>query len=252
VRLAEAIAQNLPPNIQQQQHACKSNSELPPQTDWKKILAPLRTDFQRQLASPHSFQAERFPCWGIIWLRTCYDAGTDEAHQRLLDELNHDLALEVEENILDDVALYDYGDSWQQVFSVMPERLFEEMLEDADAREPPEERSARILSAQRTLNIAEETNMDALRQATVRLHYLVVYRYLFVADKVAFDSGKVLVVFFDDSGRTVRQSRVRPEHCEEIAGAWFDCFIDEMEEFREADIGPEYLAGGSCGPPYAV
>ena len=61
-----------------------------------------------------------------------------------------------------------------------------------------------------------------------------------------------LVVFFHDCGKTVRQSRVQPEHCEEIAGAWFDCFIDEMEVFTEADTGPDYLPRGSYGPPYAM
>jgi hypothetical protein len=94
--------------------------------------------------------------------------------------------------------------------------------------------------------------MDSLRQATVRLHYRAVYRYLFVADKVALDTGRVLLVFYDDCGRTVRQSRIQPQHCEEIAGAWFDGFIDEMDEFREAEIGPDYLPEGSCGPPYAM
>jgi hypothetical protein len=244
---------------EQQQHAIRSInqpvSDLPPQADWEGILAPLRTDFQRQLASPFSFQAEGFPCWGTIWLRTCYGEGTDEVHQRLLDELNLDLAIEVEQNILNDAELYDYGDDWQQIFEVMPERLFEETLEDVYLRDSPAEREARLLepqASQRKLDIDDVTDMDALRQATVPFHFLVAYRYLFVADKVALDTGEVLLVFFDDSGRTVRQSRIQPQHCEEIAGAWFDCFIDEMDEFREADIGPEYLPGGSCGPPYAT
>lgn len=60
-------------------------------------------------------------CWGVIWLRTCYDEGTDEQHQKLLNVLNEELALELEENILDDAALYDYGDDWRRIFEVAPE-----------------------------------------------------------------------------------------------------------------------------------
>lgn len=84
-------------------------------------------------------QPEGFHCWGIIWLRACYDEGTDEAHQRLLSELNQDLALEVEENILDDATLYDYGDDWYLIFEVVPERLLEEVLGDIDMTTTPEE-----------------------------------------------------------------------------------------------------------------
>jgi hypothetical protein len=249
------------PDIQQQQvalSASRSDLKLPPQADWEAILAPLRTDFQRQLASPYSFQTLSGHCWGIIWLRTCYGDGTDEAHQGLLKMLNQDLALEVEENILDDVALYDYGDDWRRIFEVVPERLFEETLEGVDMRDAPHEarfleaHEARFLEAQRKLELDEAAGMDAWRQATAKSHDLAVCNYLFVADKEALESGEVLVVFFDDRGRTVRQSRVQPEYCEEIAGAWFDCFIDEMEVFTEADIGPDYLPEGSCRPPYAV
>ncbi|GAB7325200.1 hypothetical protein MBLNU13_g09272t3 [Cladosporium sp. NU13] len=116
-----------------------SDSESPPQLDSESILAPLRTDVRRQLASPYSFRPDGFYCWGAIWLHTCYDEGTDAAHQRLLNELNQDLALEMQENILDDAALYDYSEDWRRMFEVVPERLFEEVLGDAGVRDAPEE-----------------------------------------------------------------------------------------------------------------
>lgn len=256
VLVEDIISQKLSPDVQQQLHAVRSakqsDLDLPPQADWESILAPLRTDFQRQLASPYSFQTLGGHCWGIIWLRTCYDEGTDEAHQKLLDVLDEELALEVKENILDDVALYDYGDDWRRIFEVVPERLFGEMLDDADMRDTPEKHETPIREAQRNLHIDEVADTDAFKQATARLHYDAICNYLFVADKVALDTGTVLIVFFDDCGRTVRQSRVQPEDCEQIAGAWFDCCIDEMEWFAEADMGPDYLPGGPCGPPYAM
>lgn len=212
----------------------------------------MRTDFQCQLASLYSFQPEGFHCWGIIWLRTCYDEGTDEAHQRLLSELNQDLALEVEENILDDATLYDYGDHWYRIFEVIPERLFEEVLGDIDMWTTPAEYEKRIREAQPNLGIKEMADINVFKEATMNFHSQATCNYLFISDKVALNTGKVLVVFFNDCGKTVRQWRVQPEHCEEIAGAWFDCFIDEMEVFTEADTGPDYLPRGSYGPPYAM
>lgn len=68
---------------------------------------------------------------------------------------------------------------------------------------------------------------------------------------MALATGGVLVVFFDDYGQVVRQSRVQPEYCEEIAGAGFDGFIEETE-FTDADMGPDHLPGGLCGPSYAT
>jgi len=244
------------PDLQKQLNAARSasqsKSQLPPQEHWECILAPLRTDFQRELASPYSFQPDGFHCWGVIWLRTCYGEGTDEAHQGLLRELNVDLALEMEENILDDAALYDYDDDWHHILEVIPERLFEEIWDGVDMWEAPEEHEARVREARQNLDVDDVTDMNVWKQATARFHYEAVCKYLFVADKVALDTGRVLVVFFNDCGGTVRQSRVLPEYCQEIAGAWFDCFIDEMEEFTEAEIGPDYLPGGLCGPPFAT
>jgi hypothetical protein len=50
----------------------------------------------------------------------------------------------VEENILNDVTLYDYGDDWHRIFEVIPERLFEEVLDNADTRDTPEEHASWI------------------------------------------------------------------------------------------------------------
>jgi hypothetical protein len=222
---------------------------LPPRADWESILAPLRTELQRKLASPFSFVPNGSYCWGVIWLRTCYHEDSDEAHQRLLDRLNWDQALELEELILDDVALYDYGDDWDRIFEVVPERLLEELLDDKRLRDAPEIRKAPVREEQHKLDIE---GVADLKQATVRLHYHAVRKYLFVADKTALDTGKVLVVFFDDCGRMVRQSRMEPEFGEGLAGAWANCSIDEMNEFSEAEIGPDYLPGGPCGPPYTT
>jgi hypothetical protein len=170
----------------------------------------------------------------------------------LLDRLNWDQALELEELILDDGALYDYGDDWHRIFEVVPERLLEELLDDERLRDAPELREAPVREEQHKLNIEGVADIEAQKEATARLHYHAVRKYLFVADKTALDTGKVLVVFFDDCGRTVRQSRIEPEFGEGLAGAWANWSIGEMYEFSEAEIGPDYLPGGPCGLPYTT
>ena len=47
-----------------------------------------------------------------------------------MNELNEEMALEVDQNILDDAALYNYGDDWCRIFEVVPERLFKEALDE--------------------------------------------------------------------------------------------------------------------------
>jgi hypothetical protein len=73
--------------------------------------------------------------------------------------------------------------------------------------------------------------------ATERLHCAVIVHYLFVADKAALETGKVLVVFVDDCGRVVRQARIRPGFCEDTAGAWHDCHISDSLKFKRRTLG---------------
>jgi hypothetical protein len=201
------------------------------------------------LASPFSF-----PPWetfGIVWLRTCYDEGSDRAHEDLLGKVNIDLALEVEENVLDDATLYAYGDDWHRIFEVIPERLFMiYMMEISGALPSARERDSSIVRLQRELMSKGDWELDEA-SATEALHYAAIVNYLFIADKTALETGKPLIIFFDDCGRVVRQARIQPDLCEDTAGAWHDCHMSDMPEFNEAEIGSDYLKGGVCGPPFA-
>ncbi|KAI6881205.1 cytochrome protein, partial [Hortaea werneckii] len=181
---------------------------LPPDSDWEGILAPLRTSYQRQFALPDAFQPLGSPCFGIIWLRTCYDEGSDEAHKKLLKELDEDMALDVRQNVLDDAALYNYGEDWRRVFEVVPERLLgvdckdspHDMLSKSDEHVALKDYKAHIREAQKALDIWEwADNRDV---GLARIHLYVIDSYLFVADKIALDTGRALVIFFDTYGRT--------------------------------------------------
>ena len=124
-------------------------------------------------------------CWGVIWLRTCYDEGTDQAHQNLLNVLNEELALELKENILDDAALYDYGDDWRRIFEVVPERLLQELLNDnVGSQTVSQKRQAPMRGMLRNLDIDDVSNTNAWKIEIVRLHLSVTRNYLLISDKV--------------------------------------------------------------------
>jgi hypothetical protein len=221
---------------------------LPRQSEWKDILLPLRSPSQRILACPTGDDYGLEP-FGIIWLRTHYE-NPDDAHAELLLDLNIEMGLEQEENILDDEAVYAYGDNWSRIFEVIPERLFA-ITHNVDraslnaAREYDERiRSLRSDIPAQTLDKVE------FRSKLERLHFWSTVNYLFIADEKAMETGKVLVAFFDDRGRVVRSSRALPSFAEGLAGAWAEGEFYEMDEFREADIGVDYRPGGLYGPPF--
>lgn len=235
-------------NAQQRFLGDSSEQDSPPQQEWQNILSPLRTPSQRTLARPTS-NTEGLDPFGIVWLRTHYE-DSDDAHAELLQDLNIEMGLAQERNVLDDEALYAYGDDWSRIFEVIPERLFfvtpevDESLLDV-AREYDEK-----IRALRSAFPRQSFEGDEFRGETEELHFWTTVNYIFIADKTALETGEVLVAFFDDCGRVVRSTRAQPSFAEELAGAWAEGEFNELDEFREANIGVDYRPGGRCGPPF--
>jgi hypothetical protein len=222
--------------------------DLPPQAQWEEILSPLRTPPQRSLASPTSDDDGLDP-FGIIWLRTHYE-DSDDAHAELVQDLNIDMGIAREQNILDDVARYSYGDDWSRIFEVIPERLFAITSDVSEALlNEAREYDARIQSLRNEMP-ARDTGENEFTMQLEKLHFWSTVNYMFVADKQALETGKVLVAFFDDRGRVVRTFRAAPYFAEELSGAWAEGEYNELDEFREAEIGVDYRPGGLCGPSF--
>lgn len=225
------------------------------------------------MALPTAFGYEN--PFGILWVRNCYGEGADEKHQKLVSSLNAGLALDMEKNILSDEDLYNYGDDWHRIFDVMPERLFyitantssDNTLSEFNQRNERlrslqqdyesgrfdefqmEEASQRQFAWQDSPRSDSEIAASVFRVKTEAIHSCAIENYLFVADETALQTGEVLIVFFDDRGRVVRQARILPEVCDGTAGAWADSRIQDHEEFSEGEVGLDYREGGICGPP---
>lgn len=211
--------------------------------------------------------------FGIVWLRTCYD--DDDAYARLLGRLNAEMALDSEQNILDDRALYEYGDDWPQIFSVIPEKLlqvdseYQNQLDGARSSNELRHKAQRdYMAGNFNSNIIEmirdgswpsteyaltedEKDQAIYKEKTSEIHDWATRNYMFIADETAVETGEVLVVFFDSRRRVVRSNRIDPDEGEPLAGAYFEGIHIRQFWFGEAQIGPDYMPGGVCGPPFA-
>jgi hypothetical protein len=182
------------------------------------------------------------------------------------------LALDQEENILDDAELYSYGDDWAAILEVLPEFFFERLKEYVISTEvdcntalrthlghelrlreshqhcivsqPPtaQEQDASLSGG----DLGEDKFLDAVRE----LHYDATMMYIFVADKEAIETGEVAVLFIDDCGRVVRHKRMPPVDCESLSGGWLEASPHDVYEFTDGEIGPAYSRGGIYGPPF--
>jgi hypothetical protein len=71
--------------------------------------------------------------------------------------------------------------------------------------------------------------------------------YLYIEDKQALKTGRGLVVWVDERGRVVRHGRFGAEFLYNFGLLWTETSLWEIEEFVEAEFGPDYLLSGAYG-----
>ena len=226
---------------------------VPTSDQVESILKPWRTEEQREtadsLASPSSDMA---------WLRTCYDEGSDEKHDALMEGTDLDMAIGSEDHLLDDADLYDYGDDWRRILDQLPEIIpIRDALGNTDwiRRQLTEylafqkhglgSASPRLRQNLSFLEGAEYEN--AIQKSLLgSLHYGCKVTFLVVEDKEALETGNVLLLYLDAEGLVVRSLRLHPGEIEQISGAWSDgCLIDDDLYWEDVEIGTDYRSGGS-------
>lgn len=162
--------------------------------------------------------AERYP-EDEIWLRTCYfdrdGNSTDAAHKALFAA--SDLPQE-EELLFDDVTRYNYGSDWQRIFSRIPQFVcahigveeFENIKAEALAEGRMNEEYDKAEVEEGGYNLSE----DGAHWSDLYSWYHAVNSLgvIWVADQEALETGNVLMAWFDECGRTVRQARTPGSH----------------------------------------
>ena len=181
------------------------------------LASPLPEDEQALLASIFT-PAERAVA-EYRWLRTCYSdtngSPTDQAHASLLAQsgLLHIDGSDIVTFILDDAVRYNYGPEWQKIFlrilqlvdrppykSISPADF--EAGKNTAIQEYEEQMEAENFhrDLETSSQSSDEDEYDNLYLSAY--HAASVIGTIWIADSEALLSGKVLLVWFDDHGRT--------------------------------------------------
>lgn len=226
------------------------------------ILKPWRTIEQRDLA------VDPGTLGPVAWLRTCYKEGTDAQHEAVVDRV--DMYNAVDDRLLNDATLYDFGDHWERIFDYIPELVVDQSedasyrarrLRDAEdafrmaqaifsgspATAAIGEEPMRLIESARRYLPAAEVQEHVLQVLQSSIHCACVKTYLIVEDEEALQTGQVLLLFLDNCGRAVRQQRLPAREAEDIGGAWVQHCWDEDHFWEDADLGADYQEGGVCG-----
>ncbi|KAL8802821.1 MAG: hypothetical protein Q9182_003581 [Xanthomendoza sp. 2 TL-2023] len=180
------------------------------------------------------------------------------------------MAVGGENRLLNDQTRYDYGADWQRVFEVLPE-LLEPNDRSWAAYEKQQHNAIAALRAYAEGGVAGADsrlveNLTGVSQGTPHLgfrgadleyeiakalqsnvHKACVVAWVALEDEEALDSGEVNLVFVDALGRVVRSRRIDAGGASQMGGFWADGCWDEIGEWYDGDLGPEYQIGGSCG-----
>ncbi|MCJ1432898.1 hypothetical protein MMC27_002256 [Xylographa pallens] len=215
------------------------------------LLASVRSHSERRVSTP-------------VWLRTCYrdhdGNSTDAAHKalRMSTEGFYEPDAQGHTHVFDDAMLYDYGSQdWQRIFTRIPELLSAKGC-TADYYE-----QGKAAAVQVAIEADDEEDVELEEQGYTKsedglhwsemfqgVHYASVVGEIWIADEEAINSGRLLMVWFDDCGRVIRWVRMPAEEIDGILGRIFEGSDNEHGAWELAEVGPDYDWDGICGPPY--
>lgn len=181
-------------------------------------------------------------------------------HEDLMANIDIEIAVDKEENLLNDSSLYNYGGQWSRIFDCMPELIASPPARGDDnwirQLKRDNSRGTRSEGEQAAIDQAiEEFPMQQSKEIIFNIVHAQVHKaytvnYLIVEDREALLDRKVLLLFLDDRGHIVRYGREEALEGELFGGAWMDGAWDEMGVWQRAQVGPDYQEGGVRGPPY--
>ncbi|KAJ5925177.1 hypothetical protein N7454_007816 [Penicillium verhagenii] len=154
----------------------------------------------------------------IYWLRTSYGQDSESAWNTIYDtEMSRLLG---EDSICNDESLYNFGPNWEGIFLIKSELLETELTaeeyEEATQSGLREGIELEANSPQRAGNsggLVDDIDLDL--QISFSYHQAISLNRIHIVDTTTLasegpDAGKVLIVFFDEFGRTVRYAREEP------------------------------------------
>lgn len=213
----------------------------PSEKEVSGILQPWRAQELRSIAQQHN---ERDPYGCYFILRTYYGGGeADDAKlQEWLDQ-DPSQGFEIAEHdrswqVLDNAALFDVcgddGDNWQRVYHILPELA-------APCRERPPPSDFDFVREMATMyNDAPEDEDFEFWILTMA----ITGNWLLIADRDAFENDELRLVFRDNKGNVVKESRIRPDELGELSLRRLQGSIHESEYWLDGEVGEDYQTGG--------
>lgn len=211
-------------------------------------VTPLRPQSLRPYADYSGSYAEG------LWLRLCYD--NEESYQDLWQGNETNCTW-----VGDDVMVFNEKEIFDGADLARALEIFPERVTNASGLAHVQRREAalaEILEEQKPENANPELDRLGTERTGLRdplrkywsYHVACVVTHVFVDDDdEALETGCPLHVFLDDCGNVVRQWRVEEGDDSDFDGT------RKAGNFKEAflvmgELGPQYLSGGSPGPPY--
>lgn len=194
-----------------------------------------------------------------IWLRTYYGEDSDAAFEEWR-EAHEDSDPAFDEGttpwcVLDDAAVFDLGERWDGVLDVLPELAGPtEGYRRATGFHSAEE----VEQLRATIQAAGDREAEAETGAGMELQLDAVATFLVVADREAWDTGKLRLLYLDAQGNIVRHSRISPEDVFNTRHEWIGKKFRDgywwREEFEQSGLDAtkrlRFEPGGTLGDQY--
>jgi hypothetical protein len=156
--------------------------------------------------------------------------------------------------ILNDSNVMSFGDDQcEKVFDILPELLGpiqrnSNFLSGEQLEDKRRELREFINHVKQNAPKAWQSNPEeCIENGTVCFHRSLVQMYFFVADKEAFETDKLRIVFVDGNGNILRHSRLKADEMWVMKGAWERASYLDGEWFSNGQIGEKYKVRGEIG-----
>ena len=193
-----------------------------------------------------------------IWLRTYYEPGSDEIWEQFLDkeeDENPSFESRLDVRFLNDATCFNFGNDWELVFDLLPEARG---YPPRGLRDQHFERARReithILQSKEPKEFDHGFIQPWESRVTAEIHLMQAYcscNYIVIADKEAFASNKLRLIFFDCARNIVRHGRIPVEDACMVSAYQMQGRI--LEQYWTDDrgtyckLGEKYLPEGEFG-----
>lgn len=217
-----------------------TSSRVPTASEIADILEPWRPHKLRRIAAAHLAGSPHH----FYFLRTYYGGGAaDDAKLRAWLDLDDMEGAGIDPDnewfsVLDDPDLFDFGDDWQQAYSVLPElaapqadRRFKDIKDARDwARD----------------QMAPEEPEDEQYENAIMLQATAGVMWLLVLDEEAFETEQLGLILRDQKGNPVKETTITAN--EEIGAFYISVSVQgmlpETGYWEHAAVGKKYRTRG--------